>query len=115
MIIKNEERSAETKDNMRGGPGTVTLKEYFPKTAFGAKCRLCTELIIPPGAGVGKHDHIGEDEIYIIQKGCGIMDDNGSSVEIKAGDAVLTGKGASHSVTNTGTEDLVITAVIMQY
>ncbi len=115
MIIKNEDRIAETKTNMRGGSGSITLKQYFSAKDFGAKCRLCTEMIVPPGAGVGEHDHIGEDEIYLVQKGTGIINDNGVDVEINPGDAILTGKGASHSVRNTGNDDLVITAIIMQY
>jgi hypothetical protein len=52
---------------------------------------------------------------YIIQKGQGLMIDGGKEFQISAGDAVLTGQGASHSIKNTGAEDLVATAVIIKY
>jgi len=34
---------------------------------------------------------------------------------VAAGDAILTGQGASHSIKNAGAEDLIVTAVIIQY
>ena len=41
--------------------------------------------------------------------------EKGEWVDIAPGDAILTGNGASHSVENTGTEPLVIAAIIMLY
>jgi mannose-6-phosphate isomerase-like protein (cupin superfamily) len=61
------------------------------------------------------HDHTNEDEVFIIQKGRGTVIDDGKEYDIEAGDVMLTGKGASHSITNNGKDDLVITAIIMQY
>jgi mannose-6-phosphate isomerase-like protein (cupin superfamily) len=72
-------------------------------------------MTIPPGSGIGEHQHTDEDEIYIVQQGKGTINDSGKEIEVNAGDAVLTGKGASHSVLNTGKADLVITAIIIQY
>ena len=80
-----------------------------------ARTRLCAELVLLPGASIGPHDHVDEDEIYIIQKGEGLMTDGGKEFSVAAGDAILTGQGASHSIKNTGTGDLVITAVIIKY
>lgn len=115
MIKKKSEQTIEVRKNMRGGGGEVTIRHYFKPDEITAKARLCAELLIPPGAGVGLHDHAGEDEIYIIQKGKGLITDDGKESEICQGDAILTGKGAAHAIRNTGSEDLVLTAVIMQY
>lgn len=82
---------------------------------MNAKCRLCAQLVLKPGSGIGLHEHAGEDEVFIIQQGKALVTDGGKEANVEAGDCVLTGKGASHSVTNTGDTDLVITAVIMQY
>ena len=71
--------------------------------------------ILPPGTSIGPHDHVDEDEIYIIQKGQGLMTDGGKEFPVAAGDAILTGQGASHSIENTGADDLVVTAVIIKY
>ena len=115
MIKKNAERETEVRGRMRGGTGEVTIRHYFKKDEINAACRLCAELVIPPGAGIGPHEHSEEDEVFIIQQGRGIITDEGREQEIGPGDAILTGKGAEHAIRNTGEADLVVTAVIMQY
>ena len=115
MIKKKGSQEIEIRENMRGGAGKVTVRHYLKSEEIKARARLCAELVLPPGTSIGNHDHVNEDEIYIIQKGRGLMTDGGKEFSVEAGDAILTGQGASHSVKNTGTEDLVITAVIVQY
>lgn len=115
MIKKRNNQESETRENMRGGSGRITVRHYFKPEEIKAPTRLCAELTIPPGAGIGPHDHIDEDELYIIQKGRGMMTDGGSEFPVEAGDAVLTGQGASHSIRNTGHEDLLVTAIIIKY
>lgn len=115
MIKRASEQKIEVRKNMRQGPGEVTIRHYFKKDELTASCRLCARLVIPPGAGIGSHEHSGEDEIFIIQKGKAVVVDGGREVEVEAGDAILTGKGASHSITNIGEDDLLVSAVIIQY
>lgn len=115
MIKKKPEQATEVRKNMRGGPGEVKIRHHLNKEEINAKCRLCAELILSPGSGIGEHQHVDEDEIFIIQRGRGIVVDAGKEFEVGAGDTILTGKGASHSIKNTGSEDLVVTAIIMQY
>ena len=115
MIKKITEQVTEVRKNMRGGPGEVSIRHYFKKDEMSAACRLCAQLELAPGAGIGLHEHINEDEVFIIQQGKGVLADNGKEIEVKAGDAILTGKGASHAITNTGSGTLLITAVIIQY
>ncbi|HNX68310.1 MAG TPA: cupin domain-containing protein [Candidatus Omnitrophota bacterium] len=115
MIKKRSRQEIETRKNMRGGTGEVTIRNYFKPEEIKARTRLCAEMTLPPGASIGLHDHVEEDEIYLIQKGTGIMTDGGKEVTVEAGDAILTGQGASHSIRNSGTEDLVVTAIIIKY
>ncbi len=115
MFRKKDEREKEVRENMRGGAGAVTIRHFFKKDEMNAPCRLCAELCIPPGAGIGVHEHQNEDEIFIIQKGIGIVTSDGREIPVAEGDSILTGKGASHSVRNVGMDDLLITAVIIPY
>lgn len=115
MIKKKDDRNVDVRQHMRGGEGAVTVRHYFMPEEIKAKTRLCSELLLPPGSSIGVHDHVDEDEIYIIQRGTGIMTDGGKEIQVEAGDAILTGQGASHSIKNTGAEDLVVTAVIIKY
>lgn len=115
MIKKKNLQKVEKREAMRGGTGEITVRHYLAPEEIKARTRLCAELILPPGASIGAHDHVDEDEIYLIQKGMGIMTDGGKEFPVAPGDAILTGQGASHSIRNTGAEDLVVTAVIIKY
>jgi mannose-6-phosphate isomerase-like protein (cupin superfamily) len=115
MIKKLAQQKEEIRENMRGGTGKVTFRHYLNKEEMKAKCRLCSQIIIAPGASIGVHEHINEDEIYIIQQGQGIINDNGKDVVVESGDAVLTGQGGMHSIKNIGATDLIFTAVIIEY
>ncbi len=115
MIKKRAQCCQETRTSMRAGTGSVTIVHYLKSDEITARCRLCAKLIIPPGSSIGAHEHTGEDEIFIVHAGTGTVTDNGVESTVEAGDAILTGNGATHAIKNTGTIDLVITAVIMQY
>ncbi len=115
MITRTGEMQAENRENMRGGQGSVKLEHWFKPEDFGAKVRLCTRMTLAPGSSIGSHTHTGEDEIYLVLAGSGLIQENGAWVPISAGDAILTGKGGTHGVENNGAEPLVIAAVIIQY
>jgi mannose-6-phosphate isomerase-like protein (cupin superfamily) len=72
-----------------------SLKLVFRKRAF------------KPGSGVGHHVQ-KEDEIYYVLSGTGTMTLDGKTVDITPGTAVLTRPGSSHSLKQTGSEDLVV-------
>jgi mannose-6-phosphate isomerase-like protein (cupin superfamily) len=115
MIRKAAERPVEVRANLRGGTGEVTIRHYFKPDEFGAKTRLCALLTLPPGASIGTHAHAGEDEIYLIVRGSGLLEEDGRETRVQAGDAVLTGKGSTHAIRNGGTEPLEIAATILLY
>lgn len=115
MIRKAAEMHSEVRENMRGGPGAVTIRHIFNADEIRAKTRLCARLTIPPGAGIGPHRHDHEDELFVVIGGEGVVDEDGRSVRVAAGDAVLTGRGGSHAVRNDGNAPLEMLAVIMCY
>lgn len=115
MIRKASEMTSETRDKMRGGSGSVTLTHCFKPDEFNAPVRLCSRLLIPAGAGIGMHDHITEDEVYVVVKGTGLLDEGSGKKTISAGDAVLTGRGGRHAVENPGPEPLELLAFIATY
>ena len=53
--------------------------------------------------------------VYIVVKGKGRVNDNGTVAEIGVGDTVLTGRGNSHSVECVGDETLEIIALVVTY
>jgi mannose-6-phosphate isomerase-like protein (cupin superfamily) len=115
MVKKSSEQTIEVRKNMRGGSGEVAIRHYFKKDEINAPCRFCVQLTLAPGTEIGPHEHIDEDEIFIIQQGKGVVIDDGKEVKVEAGDSILTGKRASHSIRNIDDTDLLITAIIIQY
>jgi mannose-6-phosphate isomerase-like protein (cupin superfamily) len=114
MIIKSHDMQKEVRKNMRNGQGEVTLIHLVDKDSL-KNARLLSKIIIPPGAGIGDHEHANETEYYIITNGAGIVVDDGAEKKIEAGDVVVTGGGASHSIRNSGNEPLELYAVIITY
>ncbi len=115
MIRKPTNMPVETRENMRGGTGAVTIQHYFSQAEFQAGIRLCAKLTLPPGASIGTHQHDHEDEVYLILSGTGILSDGATETRVTAGEAILTGRGGSHAVRNDGTEALEIAAFIATY
>jgi|AMZC01.1.fsa_nt_AMZC01001912.1_4 quercetin dioxygenase-like cupin family protein len=112
MIIRANERVFETRHEMRGGKGDVSLAQ-LPGDALAPHLRLLSELTIPPGAGIGTHAHSGETEYFYILEGTATVNDNGSTVEVRPGDVVVTGGGAMHNIENHTRAPVRLIAVIV--
>ncbi len=115
MIRRPPDMPVEQRTNMRGGAGTVTVQHLFQPAEFKAGVRLCARLTLPPGAGIGLHRHDTEDEVYVVTRGSGILEDESGASRVAAGDAILTGRGASHAIRNDGGDDLELVAFIATY
>lgn len=115
MVRKSKDMEIEKRENMRGGKGTIKIIHFFKKEEFKTKVRLCAKLIIPPGCSIGLHQHLEEEEVFLVVKGKGILSDGRENSIIEEGDAILTKNGESHSVENTEKENLEIIAFITQY
>jgi mannose-6-phosphate isomerase-like protein (cupin superfamily) len=114
MVIQRSEMKSEIKEKMRGGEGSTELL-HLVNCENEKNIRLLAEITLKPGCSIGNHSHDNETEYFIILSGSGTVDDNGQTREIKAGDVIITGNGASHGIANTGAEPLVLYAVIVTY
>ncbi|MDR2019373.1 MAG: cupin domain-containing protein [Treponema sp.] len=114
MVIRRNEMKIEQKEKMRDGEGTVTITHFVDGGSM-QNARMLAELSLPPKASIGCHQHNNETEYFTFVSGTGVVNDNGREIPVKPGDVMVTGSGASHSVKNTGTETLVIHAVIVTH
>jgi mannose-6-phosphate isomerase-like protein (cupin superfamily) len=104
----------EVKEKMRDGEGAANFT-YLVDAANEKNTRLLAEITLEPGCSIGYHKHDKETEYYFIISGSGMVNDNGNDIRIKAGDSIITGNGASHSIKNTGNIPLVLHAIIVTY
>ncbi len=115
MIRRSREMETEVRERMRDGAGTVEILHVFRSRELKGHTRLFARLRIPAGSSIGFHRHDGEEEIFYILSGSGVVNDDGTSTRVGPGDAVLTGGGAGHAIENQGDEPLELMAVILQY
>lgn len=115
MIRHKGTYEVSTRENMRGGNGTVRIEHLWTKEELKGRTRLFARLILVPGTSIGFHDHVDEEEVFVVLKGQGRVRDGEVVDTVSPGDTILTGGGAGHAVESTGDEDLELLAVIVQY
>ena len=109
MVTRRNLMKTEVKEKMRGGEGRAELV-HLVNCENEKNIRLLAELTLQPGCSIGSHSHETETEYFIILSGSGMVNDNGVETPVQAGDVIITGNGASHSISNTGVVPLVFYA-----
>lgn len=112
MIRKAQDRVQFTKE-MFGGPGSIEAAQILNPGEFCDKGRLFNHIVLKPGVTIGRHRHVNDFETYYILCGTGVYNDNGTEVQVGPGDVAVCPEGEEHALTNTGTENMEITALIL--
>lgn len=85
MIKRNGDMEKEVREKMRGGKGEVEILHIFRKEEMKGKMRLHARLRLPKGSSIGYHVHDGEEEVFYILSGTGLVTDNGVSAAVGPG------------------------------
>src|SRR4051812_28513621 len=104
-VIENDPEVAKEEPGTHNGGGQTIGYSFF-KNVPNLKL-VFRKRALKPGSGIGLHEQ-KEDEIYYVLSGAGTMTLDGKTVDIKPGDAILTRTGSTHSLKQTGNDDLVI-------
>ncbi len=112
MITRKSEQKTELREHMRGGEGVVRLDALA--SSLPPHMRLFSKITLAPGASIGYHVHERETELFYFLSGAGRVQDDDAFCDVSAGDVLSTGSGHGHAVINTGDEDLVMLAAIVQ-
>lgn len=92
--------------HMNGGEGEVNAKMEVNDIGRFVEC------IIPPKASIGNHTQESNHDINYIISGEGISICDGVEEILKPGVCHVCPKGSSHSIINTGDEDLVFFTIV---
>lgn len=103
---KNQKRQIQEK--CHDGEGGIIFREVFSKKNFKSSLQFLHETIILPNSTIGYHLHTGNEEIYYVIEGEGIMTVDGEDKKISSGDAVITHGGSSHGLKNISSKKLKI-------
>lgn len=93
-------------ERMNGGEGFVFAKMFADDNGKIMLSRL------PQGASIGLHRHTDSSEVNYVVSGRGEACCDGQTEPLEAGLCHYCPKGASHSIRNTGQEELVLFTVV---
>ena len=113
-MIKRKENIPVTTENNGEGKVKMYLSNLRDFEKAPDKLRMYALARLLPGEEVEFHIHEGECEFYYLLSGKAVYDDNGSKVEIEAGDVTFTPSGNGHGIKNIGTEPLEFMALVVK-
>lgn len=92
-----------------GGQGVLESRRLInPVSGSNLKAVVLNRL--PPGASIGRHQHVGEEDFYFCLSGQGIVTDNDTEHLFAPGILQITRDGEYQGLRNTGAGDLVFLA-----
>lgn len=106
MIIDFENIAEQTLENFKGGEKSTVAKMYVDDL------HRIMMLKLVPGASIGMHTHDTNSEIAYILHGTGTALCDGTEEPLSPGICHYCPKGHTHSIRNTGTEDLIFYAIV---
>ncbi len=116
-VFPSETLQKIDKKEAGGGRGTLSGAYAFTRDKAGKDQAIkeVSWLTLLPGASIGYHPHVTNEDTYIIVSGTGVFKDkDGKDYPVKAGDVTIVRKGESHGLANTGKEPLVFVDVIAE-
>ncbi|MEO6102256.1 MAG: cupin domain-containing protein [Pseudoxanthomonas sp.] len=102
-LVVDESELALTQPGPHGGTGETTAYPFFADAADMPF--IFRKRTLQHGASTGLHQH-DKDEIYYVLGGRGIYTLDGKAQEVHPGNAMLTRSGSTHSIRQSGDEDL---------
>ena len=84
---------------------------YLLKDNTTLKNLVISSTTLHPGKSTRGHNHVGQEEVYMIISGKGKMELDEKTMSIQGGEMVLIEDGVFHRVHNTGKEDLYMVCV----
>ena len=100
----------EAGDKCHGGTGKFSVRTLLEKE-FESNLAYVRELVLHPQSSIGIHEHAGDEEIYYIVSGEGIMVVDDEREKVVPGDVILTKSGSRHGLINESDRDLKIFVV----
>ncbi|MFO0704144.1 MAG: cupin domain-containing protein [Patescibacteria group bacterium] len=105
----------EVQHNCHDGTGSILFREVFGKSDFVSKLNHVHETIIHPHSTIGYHKNTGNEEIYYIISGEGVMKIDDEEHMVRPGDATIVHGGSSHGLQNNSDKEMKILVIECNY
>ena len=113
MIKTKNEMKTVINEKMRDGNGSAILEHLLDENDMAKGSKLFSKVTLKENCSIGLHTHYNETEYYYILEGNGKVEEKDGIKYVSKGDLVITKDKESHSIANTGKEDLVFMAIII--
>jgi mannose-6-phosphate isomerase-like protein (cupin superfamily) len=112
MIIATPETApGERGSRSHGGAGEYSVRTLLDQVPGASAIKYVRDLTLYAGSSIGPHPHSGDEEIYFVISGSGVMDVDGEERPVGPGSVVLTLSGSQHGLQNTGDQELRIAVI----
>lgn len=108
MKIDFNQLESTTIPNMNNGDGTLSARMFN-----NASYRIIPTSI-HPNSSIGSHVQESGDDLNYVIKGTGIAVCDGVEEELLPGVMHICPQGSTHSIRNTGKEDLVLLSIVVK-
>ncbi len=100
MLIKKKKVSEVPREDAHGGSGSRRLYVTEKDMACSA-FQAMTHGFLPPGSAFDRHDHGGLEEIMLVLKGSGVVEDREGRYAYQTGDLFIYPSHVEHRIENT--------------
>ncbi|MHB0998126.1 MAG: cupin domain-containing protein [Armatimonadota bacterium] len=102
MIFRRDAVTPVEVEGVHDGQGKLVCRDMLAgHTNNGRGFKFIHDNVLEPGGTIGEHMHQGDEEVYFILTGRGVMIEDGIQNEINAGDLSLVQSGHSHGLINS--------------
>ena len=96
-IYKTERRTIR---GSHSGKGNIEFSRILSSNDFQTDIDFIDYAVIPPGSSIGFHQHLGNEEFYLILQGKGKMRVGNKVFYVEPGDLVVNPDGSFHGLKN---------------
>jgi mannose-6-phosphate isomerase-like protein (cupin superfamily) len=93
------------------GQGTILFRRLATSAAFASGIDFVDFTSIPPGSTIGRHEHQGNEELYLIVSGTPLVRVQGEERRLKRGDITIVRSSQWHQLVNDTDEAVEIFVV----
>lgn len=101
----------EKLEHCHDGKGVLNHISLFGSCDFTTNIEFINYTILLPGTSIGEHKHGNDEELYIILEGTGLMNVDGETRLVNAGDIIVNKPFGTHGLENNSERDLKILVI----
>lgn len=94
-----------------GGSGDIFFRRLLEQSSFSAPIDFVDYTVVPPGSVIGRHQHVGNEEMYFVVSGEPHIQVEEETRRFAPGGLSVVRDGQFHSLTNDTDQDVVILVV----